>query len=140
MKLSYLFFFFFLMHDQKVKTKTYLSWEWKELLRWNKKHFSSVLKDFQSPESAPLINLLRFANIRAWISVFRKEFFHFKIQHCPVCFCMKVGSFELLWVFQEILWKRSAVNSSLRNLLGCNFTRKIILYHRCFPSESLTFL
>ena len=27
--------------QQKVKTKTQISWEQKELLRWNKKHFSS---------------------------------------------------------------------------------------------------
>ena len=38
---------FFLL-DQKVETKTYVSWEWKELLRWNKKYFSSILKGFQS--------------------------------------------------------------------------------------------
>ena len=35
------------IQDQKVKTKTWISWEWKELLRWNKKHFSSFLKGFQ---------------------------------------------------------------------------------------------
>ena len=35
------------LHDQKIMTKTYISWEWKELLRWNKKHFSSFLKGFQ---------------------------------------------------------------------------------------------
>ena len=28
-----------LPHDQKVKTKTYIFWERKELLRWNKKYF-----------------------------------------------------------------------------------------------------
>ena len=32
------------LHDQKVMTKTYISWERKELLRWNKKQF---LKGFQ---------------------------------------------------------------------------------------------
>ena len=38
----------FFRHDQKVVTKTSISWERKELLRWNKKHFSSFLKGFQS--------------------------------------------------------------------------------------------
>ena len=37
----------FFLHDQKVMTKTQISWEWKELLRWNKKDFSSFLKGFQ---------------------------------------------------------------------------------------------
>ena len=37
----------FFLHDKKVMTKTQISWEWKELLRWNKKHFSSFLKGFQ---------------------------------------------------------------------------------------------
>ena len=31
------------LHDQKVKIKIYISWERKELLSWNKKHFSSFL-------------------------------------------------------------------------------------------------
>ena len=31
----------FSIHDQKVKAKTQTSWEPKELLKWNKKHFSS---------------------------------------------------------------------------------------------------
>ena len=30
----------FFLHDQKVKTKNEITWERKELLRWNKKHFS----------------------------------------------------------------------------------------------------
>ena len=34
----------FFLHDQKVITKTLISWEQKELLRWNKKHFPSFLK------------------------------------------------------------------------------------------------
>ena len=34
------------LHDQKVKTKIWISWEWKELLRWNKKHCSPFLKRF----------------------------------------------------------------------------------------------
>ena len=37
-------------YDQKFKTKIELSWEREELLRWNKKHFSSFLKDFQLPK------------------------------------------------------------------------------------------
>ena len=38
----------FFLFDQNVVTKTEISWEWKELLKWNKKHFSSFLKGFQS--------------------------------------------------------------------------------------------
>ena len=37
----------FFQHDWKVVTKTKISWERKELLRWYKKHFSSFLKGFQ---------------------------------------------------------------------------------------------
>ena len=33
----------FFLHDQKAKKKNLLSLELKELLRWNKKHFSSFL-------------------------------------------------------------------------------------------------
>ena len=38
----------FFLHDQKVVTKTQISWERKKLLRWNKKHSPSFLKGFQS--------------------------------------------------------------------------------------------
>ena len=34
------------LHDQKVKTKIYVSWERRKLLRWNKKYFSLFLKGF----------------------------------------------------------------------------------------------
>ena len=37
----------FFQLDQKVKTKIQISWERKELLRWNKKDFSSLSKGFQ---------------------------------------------------------------------------------------------
>ena len=36
----------FFLHGQKVKTKTQMSRERKELLRWNKNHFSKFLKGF----------------------------------------------------------------------------------------------
>ena len=36
----------FFLHEQKIMTKTYVSWEWKKLLRWNIKHFSSFLRFF----------------------------------------------------------------------------------------------
>ena len=42
----YLFNQALLIHDQKVKPKTSISWKRKELLRWNKNHFSSLLKGF----------------------------------------------------------------------------------------------
>ena len=38
----------FFLHDQNVVTKTKISWERKQLLRWNKKYFSSFLKGFES--------------------------------------------------------------------------------------------
>ena len=37
----------FFLHEQKDMKKNWISWERKELLRWNKKHFSSFLKGFQ---------------------------------------------------------------------------------------------
>ena len=40
----------FFLHGQKIKTKSWISWERKELLRWNKKHFSSFLKGFHRSE------------------------------------------------------------------------------------------
>ena len=41
------------IHAQKLKTKTEISWEWNELLRWNKKHFSSFSKGFQLSKTVP---------------------------------------------------------------------------------------
>ena len=37
----------FFLHDLKVKKKIQIFWERNKLLRWNKKHFLSFLKDFQ---------------------------------------------------------------------------------------------
>ena len=37
----------FLCMELKAKTKIETSWEQKELLRWNEKHFSSFLKGFR---------------------------------------------------------------------------------------------
>ena len=36
----------FFLHDQKVMIKTWISWERKELLRWNKQHFSHIYMTF----------------------------------------------------------------------------------------------
>ena len=36
----------FFLNDQRVMTKTWISWERKELLRWNRKHFSSFFHHF----------------------------------------------------------------------------------------------
>ena len=38
----------FFLHNWKVVRKTGISWERKELLRWNRKHFPLLLKGFQS--------------------------------------------------------------------------------------------
>ena len=48
-------------------TKIWKSWEQKELLTWNKKHFSSFLKDFRLPKvvsdlRARLYNLISFSD------------------------------------------------------------------------------
>ena len=45
----------FFPHDQKVVTRTWISWERKELLRWNKKHFSSFLKEFFLEGKSPAL-------------------------------------------------------------------------------------
>ena len=39
------------LHDQNVRTKIWISWERKELLTWNEKHFLSCLKGFQLPKA-----------------------------------------------------------------------------------------
>ena len=36
----------FFLHVQKVKTKTWISWGRKELLRWNRKHIYHILRAF----------------------------------------------------------------------------------------------
>ena len=36
----------FFLHDQKFKTKVWISWEWKKFLRLSKKQFSLILKSF----------------------------------------------------------------------------------------------
>ena len=46
MKLIYLSNQAVLLHDQKVEKNPGISWERKEVLRWNEKHFSSFLKAF----------------------------------------------------------------------------------------------
>ena len=38
------------LYDEEVKAKIWISWEQKELLRWNEKHFSSFLMGFQMPK------------------------------------------------------------------------------------------
>ena len=43
----------FFLQDQKVMTKTQISWEQKELLRWIKKHFSLIFKGFQLSKIVP---------------------------------------------------------------------------------------
>ena len=72
-----------LLHDQKVKTKLLISWEWKKLSRWNEKRFSSFWKGFQlphchRPESAPLRSMLKLLNY-AWWSFWKNcnQIFHY---------------------------------------------------------------
>ena len=51
------------LYDRKAKTKIEIPWERKELLRWNKKHFSLFLKAFQLPK---IVSDLR---VRIWNKV-----------------------------------------------------------------------
>ena len=43
---NHIFLIKLFLHDQKIMRKITVSWERKELLRWNKKHFSLIWKDF----------------------------------------------------------------------------------------------
>ena len=54
----------YFLYDQKVVTKVSISWERKGLLRWNKKHFSSLLNDFQLRKQHKVL-----WKVRVWISV-----------------------------------------------------------------------
>ena len=38
------------LYDKKAKTKITIHWEQKELLKWNKKHFSSFFRAFSCPK------------------------------------------------------------------------------------------
>ena len=67
-----------LLHDRKFKTKIWISWERKELLRWNKKHFSSLLKCFQLPNivsDLKVRSISRLTNIEGvyLIGTFKKD-------------------------------------------------------------------
>ena len=73
----------FFLHDSKVMTKTWLSWGPKELLRWNKKYFSSFLKGIQWSKSCKIFWKVRarlyllhkkHPKIKFWIE---KQFHHF---------------------------------------------------------------
>ena len=55
----------FFLQDQKVMAKTEISWERKELLRSNKKHFSSFLKCFQFPKIV--------SDLRVRLQIFRRN-------------------------------------------------------------------
>ena len=41
------------IHAQKFKTKTEISWEWNELLRWNKKTFFIIFKGLSVVKNCP---------------------------------------------------------------------------------------
>ena len=50
------------IHDQNVTTKTWVTWERKELLKWNKMHFS-IAQNCLRLESMPLSLLLHLMKI-----------------------------------------------------------------------------
>ena len=45
------------LYIPKIQNKNLNTEEWKELLRWNKKHFSSFLKGFQLPKLASAVRV-----------------------------------------------------------------------------------
>ena len=55
---------------KNVKTKTWISWGEKELLRWNKKHVLSFLKDFQLPEIVSNFRLQTLPSISVFVTKF----------------------------------------------------------------------
>ena len=52
------FFLWFKKALYEAKASGLLSWEREELLRWNKKHFSSFLKDFHLPKIVSYLRVL----------------------------------------------------------------------------------
>ena len=81
----------FFLHDQNVETKIQISREWKELLRWNKKHFSSFLKSFNWSKQK---NLLGVGESPPLSMIVSKEFYKKKVN---VTFCFH----NYLWPFKR---------------------------------------
>ena len=65
--LTFLMKLFFYM-IQKSRQKV-LSWKQKELLRWNKMHFSSILRDFQLPNILLLLPIINEVCELVWIFI-----------------------------------------------------------------------
>ena len=110
-------------HDQKVKTKIEIYWEWKELLWWNKKHFSSfkgfsVATNCLTPESMSrksytITYFFEFFRIRGF-----PNFLGYLFCGTPVNIYLwlwpatwSVGSFLLCRLFY------------IGNVIGCSFTK-----------------
>ena len=83
----------FFLHDQKVMSK--IPWEWKELLRWNKKDLSSFLKGFQLLK---IVSDLRVQFLVGSVKIFS--------EYCMMIFLLKIfkivdlnshAYFKLLW-------------------------------------------
>ena len=108
-----LIFLIIFLHDEKIKAKIFLSFEQKELLRWNKKHFSSFLKELLGdkncvrPEGAPVkivtsrINTVYSRNLEhhlmqqkghCWYYMFLKKFLSLIFSKANRCIVQKQGA------------------------------------------------
>ena len=88
-----------LLHDQKLKTKIWVSWEQKELLRWNEKCFSSFLKVFQLLKVIPDLKSA-FKKIKWAANMFSaSSLFHF----AKCVYCEKVLLSFVHWYITFIL-------------------------------------
>ena len=100
----------FFLHDHKVKTKLWISWVQKELLRWNKKHFSSLLKGFHWKYFFGKVRVWRPITLLVKITIFKTE----QIMQ------MKASQFHPIppFIFPEIpYWELSGAKS-------CHFLKK----------------
>ena len=121
----------FFLHNQNVMTKTQVSWEQRELLRWNKKHFGSFLKGFQlskivSDLRLPFENCINLTGKYLCWSLFL-------IHRCfPVRFCK---FFRISFFTEHLRWlllKGFCEGASLVKILEfCHFDI-FGINHRCF--------
>ena len=96
----------FFLQGQKVKTKSWISWERIELLRWNKKHFSSFSKGFHLKQikhfflegESPTLKLC-FEPVESY-EMFYSEFIPKFDMHISYDSQRRHNKFKFLWVRQ----------------------------------------
>ena len=107
-------------YDQKFKTKIELSWEREELLRWNKKHFSSFLKDFQLPKivSDLRVHLVILDNLK-WEICSLKNHIENVLTKCPrsLYFWITMLKFYTVWLYFDWMLKLIYWNIYWKNIL-----------------------